>query len=115
MLAACPFCELRLGGRALAFESRHYLAVESKRKIARTHLVLLPKRHVPQREGMRDARLVRDLVCLAKHVVPDDSSLRVFIHPPPFYSVDHFHVHCLAGEYKNPYQQLAHEWFAIRV
>lgn len=113
MKSSCVFCtQLLAGQRRLIFENELYVAMESRRKIAARHYLLLPKRHISQREGIHDQKMIRDLCDVAQTLC---EPRELHIHPPPFNSVDHFHMHCFQGEFNNAYHAFIHKYFTIRI
>lgn len=93
--------------RVLA-ETEHLLAFEDRAPAADFHGLVIPKRHVRSVFDLRPGEpasleLVRDLhaaarALLARHSPDayDTGDYVVCFHVPPFYSVDHLHLHVLA-------------------
>lgn len=96
---------------SVLYEDPEYLAFENIKPYAELAGLVIPKRYVPQDpDGLRDANLLREMKRVAfavlerhapKALEEDDFWLRC--HRPPFSSVDHFHVHCLAPASNLPF------------
>ena len=104
-LRLCPFCTVIEDKQRKIWGSfNNLVAFESKHKVAEVHLLLLPQFHVEQRKGMEDLALLRQMLSFGEQLKVS----RLIVHPPPFNSVNHFHVHALDGKFKNCYRDWAH-------
>ena len=105
---ACPFCiGIKSKTRRIVAQQRDLVALESRFKVADMHLLLMPVGHVEHNIGMKDIGLLQAIKTWSGVFIPE----RLIIHPWPFNSVDHFHVHALSGQFVNPYRSWTHSGF----
>uniref|UniRef100_A0A7S2W3U3 HIT domain-containing protein n=1 Tax=Mucochytrium quahogii TaxID=96639 RepID=A0A7S2W3U3_9STRA len=93
----------------IVVEDDKAVAIRDIRPSAETHLLVLPCEPIWSVLSLRpcpeDIELLEHMIELGKvslrMVSPkgDESSWWMGFHVPPFTSVDHLHMHCLAGEY----------------
>lgn len=104
----CPFCEvISKGTRPLYAREKGMVVFETKFKVAETHLLIVPERHIEQAEALRDAELLKRMQEVGLNLKAE----RLMIHPWPFNSVAHFHVHLLRGNFSNWYRDWTHSGF----
>jgi len=101
----CPFCTGLLNGSRDVLARRGGLVlIESRFKVARRHALILPWAHVEHEMGLKDELLLIEVRDWARDLAYE----RCVVHPPPFNSVNHFHVHCLDPPFTNTYRDWAH-------
>ena len=103
----CPFCRIvdREAPAAIVHESDHILAFRDTNPQAPTHILLIPKEHVPSVRELSDehakrlVELMRSAAHLAKAEGIDNSGWRIVanVGPDAGQTVHHLHVHLLGG------------------
>jgi histidine triad (HIT) family protein len=103
----CPFCRIvdREASADIVHESDHVLAFRDTNPQAPTHILLIPKEHVPSVREITDehakwlVELMRTAAHLAKAEGVDQSGWRIVanVGPDAGQTVHHLHVHLLGG------------------
>jgi histidine triad (HIT) family protein len=103
----CPFCRIvdREVPADIVHESDHVLAFRDTNPQAPTHILLIPKEHVPSVREITDehakwlVELMRTAAHLAKAEGVDQSGWRIVanVGPDAGQTVHHLHVHLLGG------------------
>ena len=103
----CPFCKIidREAAADIVHESDRVLAFRDTNPQAPTHILLIPKEHVPSVRELNDehAKLLVELMQTATHLAKaegvDQSGWRIVanVGPDAGQSVYHLHVHLLGG------------------
>lgn len=106
-VADCIFCRIASGALGVEFvaENERAVAFRDAQPQAPTHVLVVPRRHVPALRdlGPDDAALIADLLLLAGEVARVegllDGGYRVLTNdgPDAGQSVFHLHVHVLGG------------------
>jgi len=97
---SCIFCNVSAeNGFKIAYEDEFFLAFEGTRPTSAVHCLVVPRRHINNIRTLRsaDVQLLKDMerighTVLDKFGVPSNSR-RMGFHIPPFYSIDHLHLH----------------------
>jgi len=91
------------------------VAVNAKDPRARIHDLVISREHISQREVWRlpsdRPELLEHMVSAGRELLKDYGEVgqgRLVFHVPPFNSVDHLHLHVLAGPFNNWYRAIAH-------
>lgn len=103
----CPFCRIVVekAQRGIIYEDEQVLAFEDIHPQAPLHILIVPRRHIRNLLELEeeDASLVGRLVLVAKRIARDRkvdrSGFRLVVNCNPHggQTVDHLHVHLLAG------------------
>jgi histidine triad (HIT) family protein len=103
----CPFCKIvdRESPADIVHESDQILAFRDTNPQAPTHILLIPKEHVPSVREIRDehakwlVELMRTAAHLAKAEGVDQTGWRIVanVGPDAGQTVHHLHVHLLGG------------------
>ncbi|KAG9414295.1 hypothetical protein AC1031_013493 [Aphanomyces cochlioides] len=107
----CVFCDRsRLETNGIVFEDDLVMAFRDKNPRASVHLLVVPKVHVNNTTKLtsQDAALVEHMWKVGKDALNQECARLeikcaspVFgFHQPPFNSVEHLHLHCLAPPYE---------------
>lgn len=112
MSGRCVFCQLARGsteGRTsrVLYADDLLVAFEDIRPAAARHYLVIPVSHVGDvnslQRGQADYQLVKRMVEVGRELLqrdaPEGGTHRFGFHRPPFNSVDHLHLHCLAPPY----------------
>ncbi|KAG6486135.1 bifunctional adenosine 5'-phosphosulfate phosphorylase/adenylylsulfatase HINT4-like [Zingiber officinale] len=101
----CLFCQMARGSTSadLLFADEMVIAFRDLRPAAFRHYLVIPVKHIPTvkhlNRSTEDHHLVNHMLNVGKTLLERDapqSNYRFGFHQPPFYSVDHLHLHCLA-------------------
>lgn len=100
----CLFCRI-VGGHLpakMAYEDDLVVAIHDVFPRAPFHVLVMPRRHVPKMADLDDDRLAAALLRAVRRVAADsghEGGYRVVVNngPAAGQSVDHLHVHVLAG------------------
>jgi len=115
----CPFCILASGsaeGRTpnVLFQDEQIVVFVDRNPSAYRHYLVIPNNHVKTvkdlRPGEADYALVSHMLKLGKSTLqrdaPDAPNYRFGFHKPPFNSVDHLHLHCMALPYNSVWRRM---------
>ncbi|KAJ7527680.1 hypothetical protein O6H91_16G066200 [Diphasiastrum complanatum] len=115
----CPFCHLVRGdstGRtpAILFRDDLLMAFQDRNPAAYRHYLVVPVDHIRDlNELRRDEQhyvLVKRMLELGESLLqrdaPDAERYRFGFHKPPFNSVSHLHLHCLALPYNSWWRRM---------
>ncbi|MCO5558153.1 hypothetical protein L7F22_011730 [Adiantum nelumboides] len=107
--AACPFCLLAQGVPAggtspLLYEDEKIVAFQDINPSAFRHYLVIPKEHIPTIKqlckGEQHYMLVQHMMqtgeTLMRRDAPAAVEYRFGFHRPPFNSINHLHLHCMA-------------------
>ncbi|XP_074590872.1 bifunctional adenosine 5'-phosphosulfate phosphorylase/adenylylsulfatase HINT4-like isoform X1 [Curcuma longa] len=103
--SSCLFCQISRGSTStdLLFSDEMVVAFRDIRPAAFRHYLVIPVKHIPTVKHLyrsaEDHQLVNHMLNVGKILLERDapqSNYRFGFHQPPFYSVDHLHLHCLA-------------------
>ncbi|KNA13523.1 hypothetical protein SOVF_116270 [Spinacia oleracea] len=106
--SACIFCDIaRLpSSTSLLYQDDKVVAFQDIKPAAFRHYLVIPIEHIPTvknlQRGLEHYSLVSHMLNVGKTLLQQDSSHnehRFGFHQPPFNSVDHLHLHCLALPY----------------
>ena len=104
-IKTCPFCSGLLNGtRRIVKENVGFVVIEARFKVADSHFLVLPRAHVQHEIGLRNRRLLNEV----KDLMMEMRVERCIVHPRPFNSVEHFHVHGLSGDFVHAYRAWSH-------
>ena len=101
----CVYCEIVEGSRkaAILYEASETLAFRDILPQAPTHVLIVPKAHVPSASAVDDDALWGKLMAVAKKLAGDlgleDEGYRLVVNngPRAGQTIPHLHVHLLAG------------------
>ncbi|AQK45078.1 aprataxin [Zea mays] len=108
MVDGCVFCEIVRGApastTALLYSDDKVVAFRDINPSAFRHYLVIPIDHIPTVNSLRktkdDHQLVSHMVKVGKDFLnqdaPNSEEHRFGFHQPPFNSIDHLHLHCLA-------------------
>ena len=102
---SCVFCEIVEGSRkaAILYEDSETLAFRDILPQAPTHVLIVPKAHVPSASAVDDDALWGKLMAVAKKLAGDlgleDEGYRLVVNngPRAGQTIHHLHAHLLAG------------------
>ncbi|KAL2643690.1 hypothetical protein R1flu_011277 [Riccia fluitans] len=109
----CPFCDIVNGQAeerttAILYRDDHVVAFEDRNPSAFRHYLVIPVAHVKNvgtlKKSSEDYDMVTNMWKTGQLLLQRDapnSQHRFGFHKPPWYSVDHLHLHCLALPYKS--------------
>ncbi|XP_047066530.1 bifunctional adenosine 5'-phosphosulfate phosphorylase/adenylylsulfatase HINT4-like [Lolium rigidum] len=114
----CVFCDI--AGRApgsttaLLYSDDKVVAFQDINPSAFRHYLVIPIEHIPTVNDLRitneDHQLVSHMVKVGKDLLdrdaPRSEEHRFGFHQPPFNSVDHLHLHCLALPFMPSWKQV---------
>ncbi|KAI0784537.1 HIT-like protein [Abortiporus biennis] len=111
-LPNCIFCNISVdNGFDVEWENDEFIVFADYRPAAQYHFLVVPKTHIANVKTLQkeDASRVMRMVgighsILDKYDVPS-TSRRLGFHIPPFYSVDHLHLHVQGLPYKSKLYQ----------
>ncbi|KAF8702833.1 hypothetical protein HU200_032667 [Digitaria exilis] len=108
MVDGCVFCDIArrapTSTTALLFSDDKVVAFRDINPSAFRHYLVIPIEHIPTVNSLQrttdDHQLVGHMVKVGKDLLnqdaPNSEEHRFGFHQPPFNSVDHLHLHCLA-------------------
>lgn len=104
---SCLFCKIAAGDipATKVYEDEQLLAFRDIDPKAPTHILIIPKRHIPSVNALEEAdtdligRMVRTLQGLAREEGIDESGYRIVVNTNADggQTVDHLHFHLLGG------------------
>lgn len=105
MNSKCVFCEIIRGNRKadLVYEDQDTIAIRDISPQAPTHLLIIPKEHIPSASEVNDpriwAKLMNNATIVARNLGLDKGGYRLVINCGSMacQTVPHLHVHLLAG------------------
>ncbi|KAG2491050.1 hypothetical protein HYH03_010496 [Edaphochlamys debaryana] len=106
----CPFCAVAAGAEPdrVLYQDSRLIVMPDRSPRAATHLLVIPRAHVANTNcmGPGDLDLAEELErvgreVLSRHCAPG-APMRFGYHVPPWRSVDHLHLHCLAPPFTPP-------------
>ncbi|KIM33398.1 hypothetical protein M408DRAFT_326124 [Serendipita vermifera MAFF 305830] len=111
--ANCIFCGIsEEADFRIAREDSRYVMFMDKWPGATWHYLVVPKAHIASVRdlGPDDVEMVEDLLAMGKSYfdaeqIPEENR-RFGFHIPPFSSIPHLHLHCLAMPFKNKTQKM---------
>ncbi|KAG2443074.1 hypothetical protein HYH02_009488 [Chlamydomonas schloesseri] len=111
----CPFCGIVAGKNPerVIFRTERLVAFPNIRPEAATHLLVVPAAHVRNTDvlGTDDLEMVEEMDRVGRELLaktaPAGSELKLGYHVPPWRSIDHLHLHCMALPHSPP-------WAAIK-
>ncbi|GFR43594.1 hypothetical protein Agub_g4691 [Astrephomene gubernaculifera] len=101
----CPFCAISDGAEQhrVLFQNERLVVIRNIRPQALEHLLVIPRVHLANTDCMRpqDLELAEEMErvgreVLGRHAPPGSSRTKFGYHVPPWRSVDHLHLHCMA-------------------
>ncbi|CAK9223099.1 unnamed protein product [Sphagnum troendelagicum] len=108
----CPFCLLSAGsteGRtpSILFQDEQIVVFKDRSPASYRHYLAVPVHHIKNIQSLHQSEADYDLVAHMHKVgqslllrdAPDATGYRFGFHRPPFNSVDHLHLHCMALPY----------------
>ncbi|CAM0903607.1 unnamed protein product [Alopecurus aequalis] len=114
----CVFCDIaaRVPGSTatLLYSDDKVVAFQDINPSAFRHYLVIPIEHIPTVNDLRitneDHQLVSHMVKVGKDLLGQDAPLseehRFGFHQPPFNSIDHLHLHCLALPFMPSWKQV---------
>lgn len=116
--ASCPFCLLAQGVPAggtssLLYQDDKIVAFQDINPSAYRHYLVVPRQHIPTiielRKGEDHYALVQHMLktgeMLLDRDAPSSPKHRFGFHRPPFNSVSHLHLHCIALPYHSKWRE----------
>lgn len=107
-LVETPSAEWPEGQERIVFETERVVVVKDKFPAIENHLLVFPRTPIRSVKALRrtkeDAALLQDMIEAGRQALRDvgapgpESSWKIGFHIPPFNSMDHLHMHCVAGE-----------------
>jgi diadenosine tetraphosphate (Ap4A) HIT family hydrolase len=102
--AGCVFCRVAasIEPANILFRDDEFMVITDIRPAATYHLLVLPIEHLPDPKSLLSVHssTVRAMEKLGKRVLDNQgaplSDMRLGFHWPPFHSIEHLHMHCLA-------------------
>ncbi|GAA95261.1 uncharacterized protein L969DRAFT_44856 [Mixia osmundae IAM 14324] len=113
-LRDCIFCGIRAEkGFTIVYESGFFVVIEDRSPAATTHLLCIPKTHIPHVKILKrsDLAMLAEMKSIAVRLLeergyaPTEQSLG--FHTPPIYSVNHLHLHVLGLPFRSRFQRFA--------
>eukprot|EP00667_Euglena_gracilis_P008908 EG_transcript_9033 len=103
-ISKCLFCRIALGASPaeVLFRDSEFLVIRDARPAAEHHYLVLPLTHTPDVKHVtaEDLPMLRRMEVLGLRVLQDQGApmgdLRMGFHVPPFQSIGHLHLHCIA-------------------
>ncbi|KAI1301763.1 Histidine triad nucleotide-binding protein 3 [Halotydeus destructor] len=101
----CLFCKIASGEddkTTLVHQDDSFVAFADIKPAAKHHFLVVPKQHVSSVKSLNkdDVQLIENMVQLGIKVLADydvdPSRTRFGFHWPPFCSINHLHLHCIA-------------------
>ncbi|XP_060179965.1 bifunctional adenosine 5'-phosphosulfate phosphorylase/adenylylsulfatase HINT4 [Lycium barbarum] len=110
VLSECIFCQIANSSSSsttLLHSDDKVVAFPDINPSAFRHYLVIPKQHIPTVKNLQrspeDFSLVSHMLDVGKSLLhrdaPQSKHYRFGFHQPPFNSVDHLHLHCLALPY----------------
>ncbi|KAG2567682.1 bifunctional adenosine 5'-phosphosulfate phosphorylase/adenylylsulfatase HINT4-like [Panicum virgatum] len=118
MADGCVFCDIARRApsstTALLYSDDRVVAFRDINPSAFRHFLVIPIDHIPTVNSLRrtkdDHQLVSHMVRVGKDLLnqdaPNSEEHRFGFHQPPFNSVDHLHLHCLALPFMPSWRQV---------
>ena len=100
------------GEGELCYEDDVVVAFETRKKKAKEHYLVIPKRHIKSIMNMSkissvtEKKLLLHMLNVGKKLMKEHEKSSFHFHIPPFNSIDHLHMHCIAPPYTNPLWKL---------
>ncbi|KAG2442859.1 hypothetical protein HXX76_002938 [Chlamydomonas incerta] len=110
----CVFCGIVAGKNPerVIYRSERLVAFPNIRPQAAVHLLVVPHAHVPNTDvlGAADLELVEEMERVGRELLaktaPAGSELKFGYHVPPWRSIDHLHLHCMALPHTPPWSKV---------
>ena len=112
-MQACVFCKIIQGEvkASFVYEDDLFYAFEDIKPDAEVHIQLIPKNHISNVNSLTpdDVELVKAMKERGEFILADfagekkevaKENWKFVFHIPPYNSVDHLHMHCMAGKHK---------------
>ncbi|KAJ1272028.1 hypothetical protein BS78_06G171700 [Paspalum vaginatum] len=118
MADGCVFCDIArrapTSTAALLYSDDKVVAFRDINPSALRHYLVIPIEHIPTvnslQKTIEDHQLVSHMVKVGKDLLkqdaPNSEEHRFGFHQPPFNSVDHLHLHCLALPFMPSWRQV---------
>jgi len=111
----CIFCKIvnKLNQAEIVYEDEKILAFKDIKPQAPTHLLIIPKKHIPSVDHVEteDKMLMGELILVAKIIARERNlnsyKLQINVGRPAGQMVDHLHLHLLGEEDKSSSSPLA--------
>lgn len=105
---SCQFCGVTSGEvkTAVLYETHQLIAFADRSPAALGHVLVIPREHIRNVNSLkhRDLELVESMASFGKEVLDREfpgAQQKYGFHKPPFTSVDHLHMHCLALPFRS--------------
>ncbi|TPX31653.1 hypothetical protein SmJEL517_g05076 [Synchytrium microbalum] len=107
-VANCTFCNIieRKIPAEIVFENDELMAFRDISPSAQQHLLIVPKTHIGNIShlGCKDAPLLERMEHVGEQLLSRFEQKRFGFHSPPFYTVDHLHLHALGLPFINRFR-----------
>ena len=107
----CPFCTIKETNKnSILYEDELILIFKDKSPVANVHLQCIPKVHIKNKNYLtkNELNLLNHMYIKAKEFIELNYKNNLInnnpifgFHKPPFYSVNHLHMHCIIPPYTN--------------
>lgn len=123
-LEECRFCLGANSTEPILLSSEIAIAIQDARPKCTEHYLVLPKAHIKNINSEEaTVEVIEALKALCFQIfeqMPDNLDRQMTIHSPPYYSVQHLHLHCLGCSPPSwlsyqMYYQAFHEWQSYRL
>ncbi|KAH9838629.1 HIT-like domain-containing protein [Rhodofomes roseus] len=109
----CIFCGAsKANGFNVVWEDESYTVFTDRDPAAAHHLLVIPKRHVDNIKSLtaQDADMVSEMAAIGHRILDElkapPASRRLGFHIPPFFSVNHLHMHAQGLPYRSAVRAL---------
>ena len=106
----CPFCEIvATNSDRILFQNEDIVIFKDQSPISYIHLQCIPKVHIKNINSLtaNDLSLLSEMKRCATNYIKknfldiEEEQIILGFHVPPFTSVNHLHMHCIAPPFKN--------------
>lgn len=114
----CLFCRFIVDKKGIIYEDEYVVAFHDHKPACRIHLQVIPKRHIKNIRFLKkkDAELIAHMKAVGTKLLLQlaPGSEQVFgFHKPPFNSVNHLHLHCMAKPFKSVLKKVFKYWMTF--
>jgi diadenosine tetraphosphate (Ap4A) HIT family hydrolase len=121
-VVSCVFCSIieGTGPANIEYQDDDFIVFHTIKPASHRHLLVVPKKHIRNGLSLKsrsDAELVRQMLAIGKKALGDaDARDATFcFHMPPWNSIDHLHMHCVAATKSVSLSDMNRQWFVNRI
>jgi histidine triad (HIT) family protein len=99
------YCDMVFSGKVKVKkvkETGNILAFQHTRPSWETHIVIVPKEHIPKLTDLKDMDLIKEIFQIAREIIIennwDEKNYRIITNGGEFQDSKHLHFHLISGE-----------------